>query len=209
MLRRFRQHDRRVVTPLNGIWDFAFLGEVDPDQVNLASITYDDRMAIPGCFDATPAYAGRRGLVAYRTTVLLHDTSRHRLIFDAVHHWCRVFANGTPLRDHAGGFTRFAVDLTGYPAGAIEIVVLVDNRIAPDRSPLHLDYFDWYHYGGIARSVELQRLGSLWIDALRVVADSIAPPRVRLRIDYRADGPRDPAELTILWEDLVLLRDML
>ncbi len=26
MLRRFRQHDQRLVTDLSGIWDFAFLG---------------------------------------------------------------------------------------------------------------------------------------------------------------------------------------
>ena len=208
MLRRFRQHDRRSVTSLNGVWDFAFLGDVDPDQVTLAFISYDDRMAIPGCFDATPAYAGRRGVVAYRTTVLLRDATPHRLIFDAVHHWCRVFANGTPLRDHAGGFTRFAVDLVGYPEGEVEIVVLVDNRIDPQRSPLHLDYFDWYHYGGIARSVELQRLGMLWIDELRVVTDSISPPRVRLGIDYRAEGTSDPVELVIALEDRVLLREV-
>lgn len=207
MLRRFRQHDRRAVTALNGVWDFAFLGDVDADQVTLASITYDDRMAIPGCFDATPAYAGRRGLAAYRTTILLRDATRHRLIFDAVHHWCRVFASGIALRDHAGGFTRFAVDLLDYTEGEVEIVVLVDNRIDPQRSPLHLDYFDWYHYGGIARSVELQRLGTLWIDDLRVTTEALASPRVRLRIDYRTDGASGPAELAIVWQDCELLRE--
>ena len=76
MLRRFRQHDQRLVTDLSGIWDFAFLGEVDPDVVDIASIDYNDRMAVPGCFDATPAYAGRRGLVAYHTSTAIRRSVR-------------------------------------------------------------------------------------------------------------------------------------
>jgi beta-glucuronidase len=47
---------------LSGIWDFTFLGEVAPDAVDIATISYADRMAVPGCFDATPAYAGQHGL---------------------------------------------------------------------------------------------------------------------------------------------------
>ena len=52
--------------------------------------------------------------------------------------------------------------------GEAELVVLVDNRFDWERCPLHLEYYDWYHYGGITRPVELQRLGELWIDDLRV-----------------------------------------
>ena len=207
MLRRFRQHDQRLVTDLSGIWDFAFLGDVDPDALDIASIDYNDRMAVPGCFDATPAYAGRRGLVAYRTTVLLRDDAPHRLIFDGVHHWCRIIAGGRPLRDHAGGFTRFEVDIIGHQPGELEIVVLVDNRIDYARSPLHLEYFDWYHFGGIARSVELHRIGRSWINALQVITDEIAPPRIRVTIDYAAIQPPGQSELIVTWDGREVLRE--
>ena len=115
-------------------------------------------MAVPGCFDATPAYAGQRGLAAYRTRIRVTDDTPHRVVFDGVHHWCRVFLDGRALCDHVGGFTRFAADWIGQP-GESELVVLVDNRFDWERCPLHLEYFDWYHYGGITRPVELQRLG--------------------------------------------------
>ncbi|MGC9347657.1 MAG: glycoside hydrolase family 2 TIM barrel-domain containing protein, partial [Anaerolineae bacterium] len=151
MLRRFSEHEVRHVTHLEGFWDFAFLGDVDPDEVDVNTIEFDDRMPVPGCFDATPAYAGKRGLTAYRRQVRLSDASPHQLILDAVHHWCRVFVDGEPVRDHAGGFTRFAVDLTDHDPGAVDLVVLVDNRFNYERSPLHHEYFDWYHFGGIAR----------------------------------------------------------
>jgi beta-glucuronidase len=104
MARRSRKHDLRPGTTLDEVWDFVFLGVVDPDKVGVNAIRYDDRMAVPGCFDATPAYAGKRGLTAYPTRVLFHDDTPHRITFDGVSHWCRVYVNGRPLRDHVGSF---------------------------------------------------------------------------------------------------------
>lgn len=184
MHRRFRRHDLRRTTDLSGVWDFTFLGDRDPDEVQPSALHFDDAMAIPGCFDATPAYAGRRGLAAYRTRVLLGDEAPHRLLLDGVHHWCRVFAAGRPLRDHAGGFTPFGADLVGMGPGEVELVVLVDNRFDEQRSPLHCAYYDWYHYGGIARAAELQRLGPLWIEQVRAVTGDLAARRLELTIAY-------------------------
>ncbi len=207
MLRRFRTHDQRLVKELSGIWDFTFMGDVDPGTVEVTALDWNDRMAVPGCFDATPAYAGRRGLVAYRTTVFLRDNTPHRLIFDGVHHWCRVYAGGKQLCDHVGGFTRFAADITGHEPGEVEIVVLADNRIDYARSPLHLEYFDWYHYGGIARSVELHQLGRCWIDRVQVVTEEIAPPRIRTIVDYSAIDIPGPTALSIRWDGREVLRE--
>jgi len=207
MFRRFREHDTRLVTELNGAWDFAFLGDRDPDDVDVASIAFTDRMAVPGCFDATPAYAGKRGLAAYRTRAWLQDGAPYRLIFDGVHHWCRIFAGGKALRDHVGGFTRFAVDVTDQPAGEIDVVVLVDNRFDYDRCPLHLEYFDWYHFGGIARCVQLHRLGQLWIDALRVVTEDVATRRIGVTLDYGAVKAPGQTQLVITCDDQVVLSE--
>ena len=211
MARRFRQHDIRRVTELTGLWDFAFLGDVDPDDVDASALDFTDVMAVPGCFDATPTYAGRRGLAAYRTRVLLADEGAYRLVFDGVQHWCRVFADGRPVKDHGGGFTRFAVDLPPRAPGEAEVVVLVDNRFDPARSPLHRSYYDWYHYGGIARGAELHRLGEAWVESIRVVTTELVPPRVRLEVDYRCrrGGLRAPLSVVVdgdvVLEETVLL----
>ncbi len=186
MLRRFREHDVRPVTDLRGIWDFAFLGDVDPDSVDVAAIDFDDQMAVPGCFDATPAYAGMRGLAAYRARSPLSAAPRHRLIFDGVHHWGRALINGRPVRDHIGGFTRFSVDFETAGSDEVEIVVLVDNRFDYQRCPVHLDYFDWYHYGGIARGVELHGLPDVWIDGLSVVTADLPARRLEVAFSYTA-----------------------
>lgn len=170
------------------MWDFAFLGEVDPDQVDIGRISYDDRMAVPGCFDATPAYASKRGLSAYRRKALVSSAGRHRLVLDGVHHWGRIFIDGERLADHVGGFTRFHVDFSPCRAGEIEIVILVDNRLDPERCPLHRGYYDWYHFGGITRGVELHRLGELWIDSVQVTTIDYRSRRVAVRVQYGANS---------------------
>jgi len=187
MRRRFREHHTRHFTDLTGIWDFAFLGNIEPDEVDVTTIRFDEQMSVPGCFDATPRYAGKRGLVAYRTDITLTDKTRHRLFIDGLHHWGRVFLNGKHLCDHSNGFTRFSADIAGHQPGKAALVILVDNRFNYDRSPLHLDYYDWYHFGGISRGVELHRLGEIWIDALTVTTKDIASRQVTIRIQYASD----------------------
>lgn len=203
MTRRFAPHELRRVTALDGIWDFAFLGETDPDGVAIDQIAFGDVMAVPGCFDATPAYAGRRGLAAYRISVHI-EAGRQRLVFEGVQHWCRVYWNGELIREHAGGFTRFWAE-TEAEAGEAEIVVLVDNRF-DERSPLHMEHFDWYAYGGVSRSVELHRLDPVRIDALKIDTVSVAERRIDVRIDYTADES-GPAALTIDCDGRALLAE--
>ncbi|MFN2284258.1 MAG: glycoside hydrolase family 2 protein [Anaerolineae bacterium] len=197
MVRRFRQHDVRSVTPFDGVWDFVFLGDVDPDAVDVGGLVFDDRMAVPGCFDATPAYAGKRGLTAYRTMVRLDKPGRYRLVFDGVHHWCRVFVDGVPLAEHVGGFTQFAVDVMAHSTRDVALVVLVDNRFDYARCPLHLDYFDWYHYGGISRPAALHYLGDLWIDGVSIVTEAFATRDISVTVDYAADVSQGGVPLTI------------
>ncbi|MFC3490990.1 glycoside hydrolase family 2 protein [Glycomyces rhizosphaerae] len=203
MARRFATHERRPVASLDGIWDFAFLGETDPDDVVIDQLAFDDVMAVPGCFDATPAYAGRRGLAAYRTSVRI-EAGRQRLVFEGVQHWCRVYWNGERIREHAGGFTRFWAE-TEAEAGEAEIVVLVDNRFG-ERSPLHMEHFDWYAYGGISRSVELHRLDPVRIDALKIDTVSVTGRRIDVRIDYTVDES-GPSALTIDCDGRALLAE--
>jgi beta-glucuronidase len=204
---RFRRHDRRPVTQLGGTWDFAFLGGEEPEAVDLTTIRFDDAMAVPGCFDATPRYAGMRGLAAYRTRQFLPEHGRYRLILDGVHHWCRVFVDGEQMRDHVGGFTRFCVDFAGRGGSEVEIVVLVDNRFDYGRCPLHLEYFDWYHYGGITRPVELHRLADPWIEHLTIVTVDVETRRVAVTIDYAATSPPGSTELTITCDGRVVLEE--
>ncbi len=209
MPRCFQEHDQRSVKDLNGIWDFVYLGDINPESIELKTLNYDDRMAVPGCFDATPGYTGLRGLAAYRRWINIQDPSPHRLIFNGVNHWCRVLLDGRTIGDHVGGFTRFHYDVWDHDPGIHELVVLVDNRTDYTRCPLHLDYFDWYHFGGISRSVEFHRLGSTWIDDLRVITEEVHTPVIRVDITYASIAPPGETQLKIAWDSEIIVEELI
>lgn len=207
MARRFREHDLRTVLDLEGLWDFVFAGERALDDVDLDALEYDDFMPVPGCFDALPRYAGRRGIAAYRRRVRITEPGTYRLVLDGVHHHCRAFVDGRLVGEHGGGFTRFGLDLGELSAGEIELSVLVDNGLDSPRSPLHAAHFDWYQFGGIARSAKLERTAGAWIERLKVVTSDVQTPELRVRIDYRCARPPLVTRLVVSVDGQVVQTD--
>ncbi len=208
------RHARRRVVNLAGTWDFTFLGDVDAAAVAPAAIVFDDVMPVPACFDATPRYAGRRGLAAYRTNLTITDHTPHRLVVDGAHHAAAFFLMGhdgrvRSLGEHLGGFTRFTLALTDCPPDAYSLVVLVDNRIGGDMHdgpcPLHLDYFDWRHFGGLTRGVEVHRLGELWLEDVRITTTDWRAGRVHVALRWAADASPASASLCVGVEGQTLL----
>jgi beta-glucuronidase len=226
MSRRLPDHLRRRVLDLHGIWDFAFLGAVDPHAVDPRSIVFDSAMAVPGCFDATPEFAARRGVGAYRRRIPLAwleplaGARRWRFELDGAHHYSLAFLDGVPIGTHAGGFTRFfhdvdasAVDRLGSDDGArddrsLELILLVDNAFS-SRSPLHLEHFDWYHYGGLSRGARLHRLPATWIEGVESHTVSLDPPVLELRIRYQTLEPEQPVRLALRWDGRTLAEEAL
>ena len=81
-------------------------------------------------------------------------TGRIFLHIGAANHTSRVFLNGEELSTHAGGFSPYAVELTGrLTVGTNSLVIQVDNRREPDRIPAMRS--DWWNFGGLTRSVDL------------------------------------------------------
>jgi beta-glucuronidase len=187
-MRIFPEHELRKTQSLDGLWDFHFLGDVDADTLDVNDIDYTERMAVPGCFDATPAYAGKRGLAAYHRAVYIASAGRQRLAFNSVNHWCRIFINGEQLQDHIGGFGPFTADFELEEDGWVDLTVLVDNRLNYQRCPLHLDYMDWYHYGGISRSVVLHSLGKAWIERVQIKTTGLEPPEIGVEVLLQSTG---------------------
>ncbi len=85
--------------------------------------------------------------------------------------------------------------------------MLVDNRFNSERCPLHMEHFDWYQYGGITRPVELHRLEDLWIEACRTVTEQIAPPVLKVMVDYQMVRPLKEAVLQILFAGRMVLNE--
>lgn len=167
----------RHVALLDGLWQTGQLGSIanppdgfdsmDPDfSPTVPSAATPNMSAVPACVDNTPpGYLGYRGVTMYRTSFDYDLASAPaRIQFQACSFYCRVWVNGVEIGDHlAGGYVAFALDIPSSAAASggnstkNELFVLVDNRFNATTAPLHTGG-DFWHFGGIMRSVELHAL---------------------------------------------------
>eukprot|EP00913_Durusdinium_trenchii_P033087 g30977.t1 len=143
--------------------DFDVLKPFDP---RAASTTAG--APVPGSVDvAPPGKLGRRGVAMYRTHFVQNGRFA-RLQFMGCSFYCRVFVDGKEVGEHrAGGFVPWfldldAADLSGTAGGTAssrsrELFLLVDNRFNATTAPMHTGG-DFWHYGGLVRSVLLHDL---------------------------------------------------
>lgn len=164
-------HTLRNVHSLNGLWDFSYLGPIGISSFKINQNSTTETMPVPSAFDAMPAYAGRRGTAIYRRHLTIPAGRKALLKFSAVSMWCRVYVDENLLFEHACGYAPFTVELPPESFANRELTVLVDNRFDFDRVPMHLDYFDFYQYGGIIRDVALHILPveDFWIESVQVI----------------------------------------
>jgi beta-glucuronidase len=109
---------------------------------------------------------------------------RQFLRFGAVNYRATVWLNGKKVGAHEGGFTPFAIEVTGalYP-GENRIVVAADSQASETTIPPAVT--DWENYGGITRSVRLIETPSTYVDDawVRLTPDG------RIAVDAKLDGP--------------------
>lgn len=86
--------------------------------------------------------------------------------FGAVSLKADVYMNGKKLGRHVGGFTPFEFEVTDIVKdGFNDIVVRADNT--REKSGIPTKGFDWWNYGGIIRSVELESRSMNYIASWR------------------------------------------
>ena len=197
----FPRYDPVLTHDLSGYWRFAFVGEVgDAESLDPTTIACDDTAAVPGVFDATPAYAGRRGVALYRTTFELTPDREAQLRFDGLGLWARVFVDGQLLATHDLPYSGLTVRVPAADRRVRTLDLLVDNCLHPRRTVLVEPYFDFYLYGGVYRGVWLRELVGPSLDAALVTTLDRATGRVR--VDLRAVAPPPPdTPLTAAFDD--------
>jgi beta-glucuronidase len=79
-----------------------------------------------------------------------------RFHFGAVMTECFVYLDGILLGSHYGGFCEFDFISNEIGSGEHSLIVKVDNRF--DEHSIPQKVVDWYHYGGITRSVTIEKL---------------------------------------------------
>ena len=126
-----------------------------------------------------------QGLVWYERKFDAHPKPgmRQFLRFGAVNYKATVWLNGKKVGAHEGGFTPFAIEVTGalYP-GENRIVVAADSQASATTIPPSVT--DWENYGGITRSVRLIEVPQTYVDDawVRLTRDG------RITVDAKLDG---------------------
>merc|ERR1719246_269143 len=109
---------------------------------------------------APPGVMGPRGVAFYRRN-FVQRPGPARLQFNACGFYCRVWVDGEFIGDHrAGGYVGFFLDVPPTESETLrEVFVLADNRFNETTAPMHTGG-DFWHYGGLMRSVLLHDLPS-------------------------------------------------
>jgi beta-glucuronidase len=189
LLRTFQEHHIRRSEILDGPWDFV----KDPLHVGIQEKWFErfphspQPMYVPSCWNNELNLFDYVGIAWYRKTIRIEETQHVRLIFHAVLGHADVYLDGQHLGYHYGGYTPFDFVIPSLAAGEHEIVVRTDSTL--DRLTIPTEHVDWYHYGGIIRPVELQRLPDLYIKQLKIdyeLNEADADVRIQVQISSLA-----------------------
>lgn len=165
MLRLFRESITRHISDLDGLWNY----QADPTGSENWSSGLPEgskTITIPGCFNNEPGMLHYEGDVWMETdfyTALPHV----RLVFGAVNNDCDVYVDGRHLGHHWGPFTEFSYTLEGLETGIHKLVLRINNlHNTVDTIPL--SSVDWFHYGGIIRTVEVHEFNVAAVDSVKL-----------------------------------------
>ncbi len=192
MARLFIEHKRRKAQSLDGAWQFC----KDVNDCGLAQnwqhgLTDTKIVSVPSMWNNILGELTYEGVAWYQKTFYT-DGGCLRLCFGGVMTEAEVFFDGVSVCKHYGGFNQFDCIVPNVTAGEHTIILRVDNRF--DSQSLPQQWVDWYHYGGITRSVTVETLEGICILNNRLeytLADDLQSVTATLVVDlYNAGGKK-------------------
>ncbi|MFW5980662.1 MAG: glycoside hydrolase family 2 TIM barrel-domain containing protein [Halanaerobiaceae bacterium] len=168
MNRLFEQFKKRKVKNLDGIWDFV----TDPEDRGLKEKWYKEfpeesrKIMVPSCWNNEWNLYHYEGTAWYAKT-FESESSSLNLKFNGFTGQIEVYLDGEHLGGKYGGFTGFECLATDIEPGKHQLVVSVDNT-HNDKNTIPLSRVDWFHYGGLFRSVEVMELEKVWIKDYKI-----------------------------------------
>lgn len=144
---------------LDGIWDY----RTDPDRIGFANgfangFVSEQKVVVPSCLvlDGKMSY---RGLAWFMTE--FEAEGLYEFKFDGVQTSADIWVDGEVLGSHYGGWSEFRLCKDLAP-GKHTLVLAIDNT-PNNTDTIPLIRADWYHYGGISRSVVLSKVGKAFV----------------------------------------------
>ena len=159
MKRQFDDHIIRSVRSLDGAWNF----QTDPEDIGVRegwvnALPCPEKTTVPSVWNTTMGLLEYEGVAWYEKTFYTKGGTL-RFVFEAVLTQADVWLDGEKLGEHYGGFCQFELMATEVTAGRHTLTVRVDNIF--DAQSIPQAHTDWWHYGGISRSVSVEELSGL------------------------------------------------
>ena len=141
---------------LNGVWEFRLEQDRSIEELNPPEFTANDRMTVPGCWDAMSRYWNKRGTGCYRRKFeTLTDSANAFLVVDGMGLRLRAWLDGRDLGLSVLPWMRLELPAGPLKAGSHEIVVCVDSMVDGEKTRLFSDSYDFYPHGGIYHGMSL------------------------------------------------------
>ena len=178
MKRLFDEHIKRQVTFLDGAWNFITDRENIGEENNYPNgLNNTKTVIVPSVWNNQLDLFTYEGVCWYQKDFYFEGNAH--LVFEGVMTECKVWLDGEYLGYHYGGFCQFDFIVPNLKAGIHKLVLKVDNSFNNESIPQKV--VDWYHYGGITRSVSVEKLNGVAI--------------THAKFDYKLSKDRKSAEI--------------
>lgn len=181
---------------LNGTWDFKLEADKSLEEVSMPGFTANDKMVVPGCWDAMSCYYGIRGTGCYRRTFeLTTDIAGGFLCVDGSGLRSRYWIDGKEVGFSVKPWAKLDFEVGPMKAGRHEIVAAVDSIVDNVKVKLFYDWYDFYAFGGFYHGVWLETMTKPY--ELRKVAVRTRDYKTGLvELETRFAGEGAPADFT-------------
>lgn len=141
---------------LNGIWDFRFEDKKSIEQTDGMEFIANDKMSVPGCWDAMPSYYLKRGTGLYRTTFHVDKAYRNAVLeVEGIGLRGKFAVDGRDLGEYAYPYSKLEIPIGKLSAGEHTLFAAIDNRFDWESMKLARPYYDFYLFGGFYRGVRI------------------------------------------------------
>ena len=182
-----------AVVSLNGLWDFRLEKDRTLEEVALPQFAADDKMVVPGAWDATSHYYNRRGTGCYRRTFELEkDVVNAFLVVDGCCLRSKYWLDGREIGFSKLPWSKFEFATGPLKAGRHELVAAVDSVVDNRKVKLFWNFYDFYAFGGFHHGVWLEtQEAETEIRKVVVRTRDYRKGLVELEVLYAGTGPDD------------------
>lgn len=180
---------------LNGLWDFRFEENRSLEDVaKSAAFAANDKMVVPGCWNAMSHWFDKRGTGLYRTRfTLASDAVNAFLVVDGCGLRTKFWVDGREIGFSKLPWSCFEFATGPLKAGAHELVAAVDSTVDNQKVKLFWDFYDFYPYGGFHHGVRLD-VQTRPVELRRVVVRTRDYAKGLVELEAQFAGENAPAD---------------